>query len=198
MGASTLLGPDHPLALAEARERMLRAQFLVTALFGLLMAAVAPWLGAPALQLSLGSAAVAACLLLAAWIARLRARARAFELIAVGREDLPLETVASERSRLRDRRYRRKLASTLEGIRRQPDSRDWWTPVAGDHDAVRATQDELREVATLLRDLPIVRARGVALVTRLVREAGTSPLYHGPAPRLREELGRIRHVLAEG
>ncbi len=57
---------------------------------------------------------------------------------------------------------------------------------------------ELREIAALLRELPTVRARGVALVTRLIRDGATSPLYQGPAPRLREELGRIRHVLVDG
>ena len=53
------------------------------------------------------------------------------------------------------------------------------------------------EIARSLRDLPSVRARGVALVTRLVRDGATSPLYQGPALRLREELGRIRHVLVQ-
>ena len=42
-----------------------------------------------------------------------------------------------------------------------------------------------------------MRARGVALVTRLIRDGATSPLYRGPAPQLREELGRIRHVLIQ-
>ena len=75
--------------------------------------------------------------------------------------------------------------------------REWWSPVTGDHASVRAARAELLEIARLLRDLPSVRARGVALVTRLVRDGATSPLYQGPAPRLREELGRIRHVLVE-
>ena len=62
---------------------------------------------------------------------------------------------------------------------------------------MRGARDELAEVARLLRELPSVRARGVALVTRLIRDGATSPLYQGPAPRLREELGRIRHVLIQ-
>ena len=60
-----------------------------------------------------------------------------------------------------------------------------------------AAQAELLEIARLLRDLPNVSARGVALVTRLVRDGATSPLYQGPALRLQEELGRIRHVLVQ-
>ena len=79
----------------------------------------------------------------------------------------------------------------------QPESREWWAPVYADHAAVRGAERELREIATLLRELPNVRARGVALVTNLVSDGATSPLYHGPALRLREELGRIRHVLIQ-
>jgi hypothetical protein len=197
MGPSALLGPDHPLARAEAYERLLRAQFAVTVVFGIAAAALSPLLGRPALHLSVGAAAVAGAFLVAAWFARLRLRERAFELIASGREELPLEAIECERSRLRDRGYRHKLASTLTVITMQSDRRDWWTPVTGDHESVRSARTELLEIATLLRELPSVRARGVALVTRLVREGATSPLYQGPAPRLREELGRIRHVLVD-
>jgi hypothetical protein len=198
MGPSALLGPEHPLSRAEACERMLRAQFAVTIVFGIAAAALSPFLGRPALHLSVGAAAVAGALIVAAGVARLRLRARAFELIASGSEELPLEAIECERSRLRDRGYRRKLASTLTVITMQPDTRDWWTPVTGDHESVRGARAELLEIATLLRELPSVRARGVALVTRLVRDGATSPLYHGPAPLLREELGRIRHVLVQG
>ena len=77
----------------------------------------------------------------------------------------------------------------------QPETREWWSPIYADRASVRAARAELLEIARLLRDLPSVSARGVALVTRLVRDGATSPLYQGPALRLREELGRIRHVL---
>ena len=197
MGSSALLGPDHPLARAEVRERLLRAQFAVTVVFGIAAAVLSPLLGRPALHLSVGAAAVGGAFLVAAWFARLRLRVRAFELIASGREELPLAAVECESLRLRDRRYRRKLASTLTVITMQPDNRDWWTPVTGDRESVRGARAELLEIATLLRELPTVKARGVALVTRLVRDGATSPLYQGPAPRLREELGRIRHVLVD-
>jgi hypothetical protein len=198
MGASTLLGADHPLARAESRLRLLVAQLAVTVLFGLLAALLSPLLGPAALRLALGAGVVALLFALAVLLARASLRERAFELIASGREELPLPAVENERSRLRDRRYRRRLASTLTVITMQPESREWWTPITGDHASVRGARAELLEIAALLRDLPSVRARGVALVTRLVRDGATSPLYQGPAPRLREELGRIRHVLVDG
>ena len=195
MGASTLLGNDHPLARAESQMRTLRMQLAVTVIFGLLIAALSPLLGTPALHLALGAVAVAGTLVIAVLIARSRVRARAFELIASGREELPLPVVASERSRLLDHRNRRRLARTLDVITVQPVSRDWWSPVYADHAAVRAAETELREIASLLREQPTVPARGVALVTTLIREGATSPLYRGTALELREELGRIRHVL---
>jgi hypothetical protein len=197
VGTSTLLGPDHPLARAESQERTFRAQFLVTVVFGIAAAAFSPLLGPAALRLSLGAAAVSALLLCGAFVARQRQRERAFELIASGREELPLEVVACERSRLRDRRYRSKLARTLEVITLAPAQREHWKPIYGDPESVRGAQGELLEISRLLRELPSVRARGVALVTSLIRDGATSPLYQGPALRLREELGRIRHVLVE-
>ena len=197
MGSSTILGPDHPLARAESHARTLRAQLIVTVVLGLVAAGLSPLLGPAAVRLAIGAAAVSGILLFAALIARVRLRERAVELIASGREELPVPVVANERSRLRDRQYRRRLARTLDVITLQPDTREWWSPIYADRESVRAAQSELREIATLLRELPSVRARGVALVTRLIKEGATSPLYQGPAPRLREELGRIRHVLIE-
>ena len=134
---------------------------------------------------------------MATLVAHARLRERAFDLIASGREELPLHVVECERSRLCDSRYRRRLARTLDVITLQPGAREWWSPIYADHESVRAARSELLEIARLLRDLPSVSARGVALVTRLVRDGATSPLYQGPAPRLREELGRIRHVLIQ-
>jgi hypothetical protein len=197
MRSSALLGPDHPLVRAESQERTLRAQFVVTVVFGLAAGLLTPLLGPASLRLSIGASVVSALFLLAAVIARIRLRERAFELIASGREDLPLRVVESERSRLRDFRYRRRLARTIDVIVLEPEVHEWWSPIYADRESVRSAQAELGEVARLLRELPSVRARGVALVTRLVRDGATSPLYRGPAQRLREELGRIRLVLIE-
>ncbi len=85
----------------------------MTVVFGSSPPALSPLLGVPALHLALGASVVAGLFLGAAWLAHLRLRERAFELIASGREELPLQVVESERSRLRDRRYRRQLARTL-------------------------------------------------------------------------------------
>ena len=95
----------------------MRAQFAVTVAFGLLSALLAPFLGPPpcvfrsarpsSRRPSPPRATPPAC-----------SRERAFELIASGREDLPLAAVACERSRLRDRRYRRRIARTLDVITR--------------------------------------------------------------------------------
>jgi hypothetical protein len=197
MGSSTVLGNDHPLARAESQERTLRAQFAVTVVLAVVAAALAPLLGAAALRLSIGATVVAAAFAFAAFVARARMRERAFELIASGREELPVPAVAHERSRLRDRGYRRRIARTLDTITGQPETREWWSPIYADQEAVIASRSELREIARLLRELPTVRACGVALVTSLIRDGATSPLYQGPALRLREELGRIRHVLVE-
>lgn len=197
MGSSALLGHDHPLARAESQERLLRAQFAVTVVFGFLAAALVPFLGRASLRLSIGATVVAGAFAFAAFLAHIRLRDRAFELIASGREDLPVPAVECERARLRKRRYRRQIARTLDVITLQPQSRDWWSPLYANQEAVHGAQVELREVARLLRELPTVRACGVALVTRLIRDGATSPLYQGPALHLREELGRIRHVLVE-
>jgi hypothetical protein len=197
MGSSTLLGADHPLARAESRQRLLRAQLAVTVVFGLLAAALSPLLGPAAQRLAMGAGVVSALFVIAVLVARGRVREHAFELIASGREDLPLPVVVSERSRLRDHRNRHRLARTIDVISVQPMTREWWSPIYADHAAVAGAQSELQEIAKLLRELPSVRARGVALVTSLIREGATSPLYRGPAPQLREELGRIRHMLIQ-
>jgi hypothetical protein len=197
MGTSTLLGPDHPLARADSRFRLLRGQLAVTLALGLASLLAALRMGAPALHLAIGAAAVSGLLLGLALHARAGVRERALELIASGREELPLPAVESERERLSDRRYRRRLARTLDVITADPNPREWWSPIYADRAAVHAASAELAEIARLLRELPSVRARGVALVTRLIRDGATSPLYQGPAPRLREELGRIRHVLVQ-
>ena len=136
-----MLGDDHPLARAESREHLLRAQFAVTVVFGIAAALLAPLLGRAALRLSLGATVVAALFAAAAFAAHLRLRERAFELIISGREDLPVAAVESERSRLRDRGYRRKIARTLDVITVQHETpRDWWSPIAAHQGAVAASR----------------------------------------------------------
>jgi hypothetical protein len=197
MGSSTLLGPDHPLARADSRLRTLQTQLAVTVALGVASVVASVVLGSPALHLAIGAAILSAALLAGVLLARASQRERALELIASGREELPLQAVENERDRLSDRGYRRRLARTLDVITADPGPLEWWSPITADREAVHGARAELREIARLLRELPNVRARGVALVTRLVRDGATSPLYQGPAPRLHEELGRIRHVLVQ-
>ena len=170
----------------------------VTVVFGLVAALLSPFLGAAALRLSIGAAAVSSLFLLGA-LRRTPAPARAG--LRADRER-PRGAAAARRSRASARACA--TAATAASSRARStssrcsrESREWWTPIYADRESVRAAQRELLEIARLLRELPSVRARGVALVTRLVRDGATSPLYQGPAPRLREELGRIRHVLVE-
>ena len=120
MGSSNMLGPEHPLSRADSRMRTLRAQFAVTVVLGLAMLAASPLLGSPALHLAVGAAAVAGLLVVGMLFARASQREQALELIACGREELPLPVVESERTRLSDRRYRRRLARTLDAIRADP------------------------------------------------------------------------------
>ena len=179
MGSSTLLGPDHPLARAESRMRTLRAQFAVTVVLGLAMLASRRCSGRPRCISGRRSGRLGGALVAHAVRARQPARA-ALELIASGREELPL---ASSRASAPGCA----IAATAAASRARSTSsaptrrrREWWSPVYADRDAVHAARDELHEIARLLRELPSVRARGVALVTRLVRDGATSPLYQGP------------------
>ena len=185
MGSSTLLGPDHPLARAESqhadaaraarrdgRVRLRRAPALAAARRARLAA------------LSVGAAAVSAGLLVGGVLiarsraarARIRADRRAGarscrcrvdreRALPPARPPLPAPPGAHAR---RD-----------HAAARPP--REWWSPVLRrPRGRAWRAQAELREIARLLRELPSVRARGVALVTRLVRDGATSPLYHGP------------------
>jgi len=136
MGASNMLGPEHPLARADSRIRTLRAQLVVTVVLGLAMLASSPLLGSPALHLAVGAGVVSGLLVVAMLFARASQREQALELIASGREELPLPAVEHERTRLSDRRYRRRLARTLDAIRADPTPKEWWSPVYADREAV--------------------------------------------------------------
>ncbi len=83
---------DHPLARAESRERLLRAQFAVTVAFGVVAALLAPFArrARAAARRSAPTVVAGALRAGAPSLAHLRLRERAFELIASGREELPL------------------------------------------------------------------------------------------------------------
>jgi hypothetical protein len=62
---------------------------------------------------------------------------------------------------------------------------------------LRLTAAEIREVAALLRS-STVNVAGVARAMRLLNAGADSLLFAGDVERLREELNRIRALLAAG
>lgn len=199
MEPSSLLGPAHPLtramrdSSAVTRQARAVAMVLAAALTAALNGLAWAWAGAA------GSVAVLVGLGAAALALRLRARWAAREVIAGGGERLALAPIERERERLLADGTRSTLAASLERMLAQatvttgrlapPSPR----PVF-DVGVVRSLADDLRALATALRDRP-GSARGVALAEQLVTWGGSS-LYGGDAARLREELGRVRYLLA--
>jgi hypothetical protein len=200
MEPSSLLGPTHPLtrAMRDGRAVLRQARGVAMVLAAALTAALnglawawAGVAGSIAVLLGLGGAALAL---------RLRARWAAREVIADGGERLPLAPIERERARLLADATRSTLASSLERMLAQaaattgrlapPSLR----PVF-DVGVVQSLADDLGALATALRDRP-ASARGVALVEQLVTWGGSS-LYRGDVSRLREELGRVRYLLAD-
>ena len=174
---------DHPLARAESRERTLRAQFAVTVVFGLLA----------------GRALARARPARAAPLDRRGRRGRAARRRRADRARAPARArVRADRERSRGAAAARPsrtsaracaIAATAAGSRaRSTSSRCSPTRASGGRRSTPTTRPcaprmpSSLEIARLLRELPSVRARGVALVTRLVRDGATSPLYQGPAP----------------
>ncbi|HET7048530.1 MAG TPA: hypothetical protein VFI54_09715 [Solirubrobacteraceae bacterium] len=152
-----------------------------------------PW--ATGLAISAGVVLLALTALVAAL--RLRVRDRARDLIAEGRETLPIIAVQRERRRLLARRRRKVLARTLDAMVRQatspptiPSARPLF-----DVRVIASVSGDLRAVIRLLQKKH-ARARGVALTERLIVDGG-SPLYAQDQMRLREELHRVRHLLEE-
>ena len=195
--ASALLGAEHPLVRAlDALAALTRQTLAVTgalAACALAAAAGATWARAAAL-----GAAVVLVVLAALAAALLRqARRRALDLIAEGREWLPLAAVAHERRRLLRPRTRARLASGLAEVLEEaliPRA----VPVASasllaDARVLRENASELCAVAALVRTAP-ASAGGVALVERLLTD-GCSPLYGKEVGPLREELRRARFLL---
>jgi hypothetical protein len=119
---------------------------------------------------------------------------QALDLIAHGRGQLPVTAIARARRRLLDPAERERLAETLEVIRAEvehpvrPVRPLYRVPV------VRAVSSELGEVARLVREDGGLR--GLASAEQLVTD-GCSPLYGDAELLLRQELGRIRFLLAD-
>ena len=192
--ARAVLGADHPLARALELQTVLARDLLAITLLTVATASGLAALPRPAVAI----AAAVACLLAAATLAaRATVRGRARDLIAEGREDVPVAAVARECERLLGLRHRQMLARSLRRLRvaaeGPPPSRSRGTrPLHAD--TLRTVGPELRQLEALLGQ-PHGGARGVALARRLLVEAA-SPLRAGDPQRLREELRRISILLA--
>jgi hypothetical protein len=190
-----VLGPDHPLAgvqdalTAVACQSLAIVCLLAASLIALAYGARwAPGIAASAGLVLLVLGAVGALL-------RQRRRDHVLALIAEGREELQLEAVERERSRLLDRRTRTRLAASFDSLveeaARPPVVPG---PPLFDRAVVGSVADELYELAALLRDEPS-SSRGVALARCLLSDGVASPLYRANVTELREELRRILHLL---
>ncbi len=196
--AATVLGESHELVRVLARRRALTVQILITSL-PLAFAVVGLAVGTASASVVLVAAAIVQlALLLAVPYLRGRTREIAGELIAAGDDaSLGLRIVDSERRRLTSRKERERMARSLEHLLR--DAKHWYRilPAHRPPPGVRSliyTEQEARDVVSLLR-ADGAQARGIALTSRLLWD-GASPLYGDEAGRLREELHRIRFLLA--
>jgi hypothetical protein len=149
--------------------------------------------------LSLAFAGVVVQVGLACRLAALRAHRRALclELIAGGRQALPLACINREWRRLLDPRTPEQLARSIDEMLEIAARPLPVHPAARPMFHVRVIRHvalELRQIASLLRcDAPCVR--GVAAVEWLLTSSA-SPLYGGQVEPLRQELGRARYGLS--
>jgi hypothetical protein len=192
--AEATLGREHPLARAEERLGWLRRQALVVA-----VTLVGSAIGLVAGIEQLGAALPAAALVLvvlATWIvvAVGAIRERALELIAEGRDALPLAAVRRECARLASPRRVLDLARSLDELRREArrPRRSLVAPLYVPA-VIRESDAEIARLAGLLRSGRTEPA-ALARIERLLSGA-RSPLYGADGRRLREELRRIHFAL---
>jgi hypothetical protein len=185
--------PDHPLARAEAGVHRRRCQ--VTAVGAVLAVAGAGVLAGATQLLPVAVAAAAVLLALLVLLASATAarRDRAIEVIAGGRDLLPVDIVQRERARLADPRRANDLVRSLERLRREATSASRGatiTPPLYVRATVRAAAADIARTVAALRESrpgPVAIAR----VERLLVAPG-SPLYGADVRALREALHRIR------
>ena len=150
----------------------------------------------------LAGSAASVLLILTVLLAAHKQRERdcAIELVLEGRETVPIAAVQRQRRRLLSEQTRNGLAGNLEDLIRQAASRSRLqmrvAPLPFEPKVLRLAAGELRDVIGLLRTEG-VSARGVARAERLVEHV-VSPLYGQDVGALREELRRVRDLLANG
>jgi hypothetical protein len=196
--ATAVLGGDHTLARLLARRRTLTLQIAITSV-PVVLAAIGTMRAVDSAPLVLAAAILVEVALLAAIpFVRSRTHEVTHELLAEGEDGtLAIPVVRDESRRLRSGRERERLARSLEKLLHASERLEGPLPehrVPLGVRTLRFAARETREVIALLR-ADTAAVRGVALVTMLLRD-GASPLYgHDPRP-LREELTRIRYLLA--
>jgi hypothetical protein len=195
--AEAVLGRGHALTRAVSNQRTLGMQSLAAtlAVVAAALAVAAHVAGAP---LVLGAALAVGVAFVALWlVVRGVAREQAQALIATGSDVVGLDVVARERRRLASRAEREALARSLASL--QQDALRWnrthpnFRPLFGVAQLRHVTREVEALVAALRRDR--VRVQGVALVSRLLADGHSSPLYANEVEPLREELNRIRFLL---
>jgi hypothetical protein len=197
MEAADLLGSSHPLTRATRRFETACLQLLagLMLLAGIVLFTHGPgrraWLFA-----GIAICAVLGSLVASAWCTR---RRRAFDVILVGDEDLPLHELEPVRRRLENPHWRSQLASSLDHCLRSAEQWHETVPMLRPVSNVRLLlplQDDVRDIQRLLRADAVPRVRGVALCEQLLSDGVSSPLFGGDGEALRRELGRIRYALA--
>jgi hypothetical protein len=196
--AESVLGHRHVLTRAVTKQHAVSVQAFVTVVV-FLVAAVGVLVHVPLSPLVAGiGGVVALALLVVRGLVRCVTRDRANQLIAKGLDDVALDVVERERRRLSSPRERERLARSLVKLR--SDAERWsrihprFRPLPGVVQ-LRHLSRELDDVVALLR-APQVRVRAVALTERLLTDGCSSPLYGDELEPLREELNRIRFLLA--
>jgi hypothetical protein len=149
--------------------------------------------------LTASSTLVLAALTALLFMLKQRVSDRAIDLIAEGREALPIATVRHQRQRLLEQRRRKALAKAPDTVLRQatapPKIATRGTRPLFDIRVIAAVAADLRAAIELLqtRNPP---ARGVALIDRLITD-GRSAFYGHDVEPLREELRHIRHAFEQ-
>lgn len=195
MEPSALLGPKHPLTRvlrdsdAVARQALAVAMLLAAALTAGANGVAWAWTGVA------GAAIVLAGLGVVALVLRVRARWAACELIADGREGVPLAPVERERRRLLAEETRSALAASVERMLAHVAQPSPVVRPVFDVRVIAAVADDLGSLAAVLRAGP-ASARGLALTEQLVTWGG-SPLYGHDIEPLRAELARVRYLLEQ-
>ena len=187
-----LLGHEHPLVGAEERMRRLRRQ--VVAVTALLAGAVVVLLVelADTRGLLLAAGLALGWLTISLVMASTTRRDRALDLIAEGRDALPLEAVRQARRRLMDPRRAGDLARSLDHIRSEARAgalRRGIGPPLFCPPVIRRLDPEIARIVDLLSS----PTPNIVVVARAARLLGgeQSPLYGEDPRRLREELRRI-------